>query len=335
MFENEPISQESQGLASVSEQARAAIRTVTMGAGMQRLTVQRQSAYMDLKNSGRLKAATVINFNPISLKVHDGHVPWRIPAGTDENKKGVKVPYGKLMYEASYFTVREPAFVPWIEDVKKPAADDENAAGIYKPVFLLPIELLNQFRIEYTDPSRNMTGGVLVIEGDIHSFTKSKGMIRVPKTLRLPDGTISYSSEEKSLTEELAACLDMQKTRCEFMIQQGDEYNQNEQERKNITPVHRAWYKFAMTMGWKTKEAAWMSATMEPEETCVGCGKGVPPTAAFFCECGRPFNPLAAFLAGENVPESYLFALQGTDLDKALGEMDRRAKIRAKFQPKA
>lgn len=338
MFENEPISQESQGIGHVSQAAREAIKQSTLGPAMQRLTMKMESAYIALKHSGQLKPATVINFNPIALKLHSQHVPWRIPAGTDANKKGIQVPYGGRTYEAAYFTVREPARVPWITDVKKPA-EEENASGEYDAKFILPIELMDAYRVEYTDPGKSGTGGVLVFEGDIHAFEKAfkkkdEGTIRIPRSQRLPDGTKAYYSEEASLLTELAACLDMQKLRCEFMIQQGDEYDQNEQERKNITPVHRAWYRFAMQLGWKVKEARWMSSTMEPEETCKGCGKGVPPTAAFFCDCGRPFNPYAAFMAGENVPESYLFALKDKELADVMKELERREAMRAKFRSK-
>lgn len=326
---------QSRSFNEVSAAAAAAVNEATQGAAMQQLTVRRKSAYIDLKHSGQLKPATVINFNPIPLAVHDGHVRWRIPAATDDAKKGVKIAYGNLTYEAAYFTVREPAFVPWITDVKKPAPEDENARGVYDAKFILPIELLDQYKREYTDPSRNMTGGVMVIEGDIHSLTKNKGTILIPKMVRKPDRSFSYFTEEADYKSELAACLDMQKSRCEFMIRQGDEYNQTEQERKNITPVHRAWYGFALKMGWKAKECAWMSSTLEPEDTCKGCGKGIPPGAAWFCECGRPYNPFAAFMAGEPVPESYLFALTEKELGQVKVEMERRAKIRATFEPKA
>ena len=321
--------EQSRSFADISQAAAVAVNEATQGAAMQQLTVKRKSAYIDLKHTGQLKPATVINFNPIALRVHDGHVRWRIPAATEENKKGVRVQYGKLTYEAAYFTVREPAFVPWITDVKKPAPEDENARGVYDARFIMPIELLDQYRREYTDPSRNLTGGVIVIEGDIHAFTKNKGTILIPDTVRKPDRSLTYFSKEANYQEVLAASLDMQKSRCEFMIQQGDEYDQNEQERKNITPVHRAWYSFAIKMGWKVKESRWMSSTMEPEDTCKGCGKGIPAVASWHCDCGRYYNPLAAFLAGEPVPESYLYALEGKDLDLVKAEMKKRAAIKA------
>ena len=131
--------------------------------------------------------------------------------------------------------------------------DDENAIAEYKPVWLAPIELMNQYKLEYANPSKNMMGGVLVLKGDIHAFEKSKGTIRIPKFERLADGRLSYFSEEVDLQKELAACFTIQKDRSMFMIRQGDEYNQDEQQRKNITGVHRAWDKFAIDMGWKNR----------------------------------------------------------------------------------
>ena len=76
-------------------------------------------------------------------------------------------------------------------------------------------------------------------------------------------------------------------------------------------------------------KSRWMSSTMEPEDTCKGCGKGIPAVASWHCDCGRYYNPLAAFLAGEPVPESYLYALEGKDLDLVKAEMKKRAAIKA------
>lgn len=319
----------------ISQAAQVAINERTQGVSMQRLTSQRKSSRIEYKHSGRDKPSTVINFNPIQLRVCDGNVPWPIPASIDKHKKGITLEYSGRSYQAAFFTVREPRFVAWPTDVKKPAVDDENAIAEYKPIWISPIELLNQYKLEYTDPSKNMTGGVIVIEGDIHAFTKSKGTIRIPKYEKLEDGRLSYFSEEVDIAREIAACLDLQKTRCTFMIQQGDEYNQDDQQRKNITPVHRIWAQYAIDMGWKQQAPPWMSATLESEETCKGCGKGKKRNDAWFCDCGRPYNAFAAFMSGENVPEAYILALKGKELDQAMTEFHRREAIKAQFKPKA
>ena len=334
MATNDVIPQEAQGIAQVAPEARAAVKEALLGPGMKRLTMQRQSAYIDLKNSGRLKPATIINFNPISLKVEDGHVPWRIPGCNDKLKKGITIEHDGRTYQAAYFTVREPSFVPWIRDVQKPSDEGENPNAEYDAKFILPIELADQYRIQYTSPAFLPMGGVIVLEGDIHSFTKAK-TIRVPKSSRLPDGTRSYFSEEADLLKELSATLDMQKAFCTFMLQQGDEYNQDDLNRKNITACHRIWAQFALDMGWKQVAPPWMNAQLDSEEACKGCGKGKSRSDAWFCACGRPYNPYAAFMAGENVPESYLFALKGKELEDVMKELNRREELRAKFRAKS
>jgi len=332
MLSNEPISQESQGIAQVAPEARAAVREALLGPGMKRLQLQRQSAYLDLKNSGRLKPATVINFNPVSLLVDDGHVPWRIPSAMDTAKKGLAVEYGGKRYQAAVFTVREPAFVPWIRDVRPPSDEGENPSSEYDAKFILPLELMDQYRLSYNDPvGQIQMGGVLVFEGDVHAFTKSK-TLHVPRFTTLPDRTRSYFSEEVDLQKELAAVLAMQKAYCQHMIQQGDEYNQDDAQRKNITPVHRLWARFAIDMGWKEVQPAWMNATLDSDEACQGCGKGKKRTDAWFCECGRPYNAYAAFMAGENVAESFLFALKGKELEDVLKELARREALKARFR---
>lgn len=318
---------------SFAGQAAVAANEIMQGVAMKRLTSQRKSSRIEYKHSGRDLPSTVINFNPVRLQVCDGNVPWAVPSCIDKEKKSITVPFGGKKYTASYFTVREPRFVPWLTDVKKPTADDENTISEYKPIWLQPIELLNQYKLEYTDPSKNMTGGVIVIEGDIHSFTKSKGTIRIPKYEKLEDGRLTYFSEEVDLEREVAATLELQKTRCTFMIQQGDEYNQDDQQRKNITPVHRIWAQFAIDMGWKQVAPPWMSAVLDSEETCKGCGKGRARSDAWACACGRFYNPLAAFLAGENVPEAYIYALSDSkDIAQAEAEMKRRMAAKARFE---
>lgn len=331
----EVIGKDTAGYREIAPEAKAAVKEALMGPGMRRLTQQRQSAYLDLKNSGRLRPATVVNFNPVSLKVDDGHVPWRIPAATDASAKRIEMQHGGKTYIASYFTVREPSFVPWIRDVRPPSDEGENPSSEFDAKFILPIEMMDQYRISYNDPAgQTLMGGVLVFEGDINAFTKGK-TIRVPKFSTLPDRTRSYFTVETDTLKATAATLEMQKEFCERNLQRGDEYKQDEQQAKNITTPMRMWAQFALDMGWKQTAPEWMNSKLESEVTCRACGKGRKRTDAHFCDCGRPYDPLAAFLDGENVPESYLFALKGKDLELAIEETSRREAVKAKFYPKA
>lgn len=323
------------GVEILAPEAKEMIKQTHLGPGMIKLQMQKKSAYIDLQNSGRLQPATIINFNPVSLLVDDGHVPWRIPAATDKVKKPFLVEYGGKKYQASVFTVREPAFVPWIRDVHKPSDEGENPTADYDAKFILPIELMDQYRISYCDSfGRIQMGGILCFQGDVHAFTKGN-TIRVPQFTTLPDRTRSYFAKETDSSKALAETLEMQKNYCTMIIQQADEYFQDDEQKKNITPIHRIWLKFALDMGWKQKTPDWMNSVLESEESCKGCGIGRTRTDAHFCKCGRPYNALASFMAGENIPESYLFALTGKDLETAMKELDRRETIKAKFRTKA
>lgn len=323
------------GLGAVSTEAQAKVKDVLLGASMQRLTLERRSAYLDLKQSGRLKPATVINFNPTRLGVDDGHVTWKVPGCSDIHKKSVKVLHGNKSYTGAYMTVVEPAFVPWIRDVNKPADEGENPSAVYDPKFILPIELMDQYRIQYTDSQFILMGGVLVFEGDIHSFISKGGevskTIRIPDFITLPDRKRSYSSKESNTGKELAALFKTQKEYCERICQQADTFNQTEEDAKNICAPHRIWGQFALDMGWKSTAPEWMNPKLDSEEACKGCGKGKKRNDAWRCDCGRYYNPLAAFLAGEDVPMAYIIALQGKDLELAKAEVQRRRKIEADF----
>lgn len=325
------------GVAQIAPEARAMIADICNGENMKRLSLQRKSAYEALEATGQIKPATVINFNPVRLMLHNGHVRWTIPACTDKSAKRIKIEYEGKTYVGAHMTVREPAFIPWIRDVKAPIDDSGNPVAEYDAKFILPLELVDQYNIEYNTPEKqNLTGGVLVFEGDVHTFTKAKNnVLRVPKFKTLSDRTRSYFAQEVDLDEVLKRTLDIQKVTCQSVIQRGDEYDQDETERKNITAPMRAWAQFSVDMGWKQNTPPWMNAMLDSEESCKGCGRGKKKTGAHFCECGRPFDPFKAFMAGENVPESYLFSLKGKELDTVLEELGKREALKAKFRPKA
>lgn len=329
---DEEIGKESTGFSVISADAKAAVAGAIDGPGMKALRLKRQSARIELQHSGRLKPATIINFNPVRLKVECGLINFSIPASTDKPKKGMTFTHADKKYEAAVVTVREPAMIPWLRDVKGPAMEDDNPITDYDVKWALPLELADNFRQTYNDISGINMGGVVVFEGDVHVFGKSK-TLRIAKFTTLPDRSRSYYSEEVDFNVLVAGVLAQQKEYCERMIQQGDEYNQsqNDIDAKNITSVHRIWARYAIDMGWKQEAPPWMNAKFDSEESCKGCGEPRKRTDAHFCKCGRPYNAFSAFMAGESVPESYLFALKEEELAKVAKEMKRRKDIRTKL----
>jgi hypothetical protein len=334
------MAEQSSGLGSIAPEARAMIAEMYNGENMKKLALQRVSAREALEAQGQIKPCTVINWNPVQLKLENAHAPWTIPPCTDKSAKTLKIEFEGKKYTGSYMTIREPAFVAWIRDVKKPTDDSGNPTAEYDAKFVLPLEIADQYHLEYnTSEKQNLMGGVLVFEGDVHAFKKALGAkaakILVPKYRTLSDRTRTYFAEEVDLVERLKLCLDTQKATCQSVIQKGDEYDQDDNERKNITSPMRAWAQFSLDMGWKQNAPPWMNAQLDSEESCKGCGRGKKKTGAHFCECGRPFNAYEAFMAGENVPESYLFALKGKELDQVMEELGKREALKAKFRPKA
>ena len=309
------------------------------GASMDTLSMQRQSSRIELEHSGRLKPCTIINFNPVPLKVEDGNIPWHVPACTDRLKKGIVVPFGGKKYEAAVVTLATARFVPWLREARASMEGAEDPRREFDTAYILPIEQGHQFRSLYALPEGQIgMGGVLVFEGDIHAFTRKERdkpqTLRIPAYATLPNKRRSYFSQEVDLLEEMREMLDMQKRYAERMIMQGDEYDQDALTRHNISGPHRTWAQFSLTMGWKEQAPSWMNAKFDSEVSCKGCGAPQKRSDAWFCQCGRPYNPYAAFMAGENVPESYIFALKGAELDDVLKEMARREELMAKLKAK-
>jgi hypothetical protein len=324
----EVISGDSTGYAVISKDAQAAILGAVEGPGMKALRLKRQSSRIELEHSGRLKPATIINFNPVRLKVECGLINFTVPSCKDKPRKGITYTHNGKKYEAAVITVREPAVIPWTRDVKAPRMEDENPSTDFDVKWALPIELADQFRANYNDINGINMGGVIVYEGDIHAFAKTK-TLRVPKYSTLPDRSRSYYSEETDFQSLVDSILSQQKIYTERMIQQGDEYDQSQNaiDRGNITPVHRIWAQYSLDMGWKQTTPRWLNSSLDTETSCKGCGAPVKRTDAFFCECGRPYNAYSAYMAGEHVPESYLAALKGKELEEVVKEMARRKKL--------
>ena len=103
--------------------------------------------------------------------------------------------------------------------------------------------------------------------------------------------------------------------------------------RKSINNVHIAWGYFAIEQGWKHKaELTWL-LSRDATEACIKCGAPRDSGTALFCKCGRPYDPFAAFMAGEDVPVSYLSGLPDEQLKAVKAEMRRRKNLFADDEP--
>ena len=147
-------------------------------------------------------------------------------------------------------------------------------------------------------------GGVVIFEGDLKQFgpeAKNHNVkLKVPDFIRLPNRTREYITKPKPFGECLDAALKTQRLYLNTQMQQAQSFWDNEDERKNITPIHRIWHQYEMDMGWRQTPAPWVTLSTENVEVCEGCGEGKKRVTAYFChKCARPYQPFEAYVAGE------------------------------------
>jgi hypothetical protein len=281
------------------------------GKSMRALKIEREALSMSLKAQGIAKPATILNFNPLMLRL-DGGVEFSVPTFRWEGypqKEIIPLKYKGKDYRATSLTIREPWLYPQITDVKK---EEDVEVGVYKMMACKQIEIAHSFLISYTfgSPNSSGMGGVVVFEGDRKSLNVKKKdpdtgqervVVKVPKYVTLPNKSREYFTEERWFDEVIKEALDMQQRYCQLQTQQAQSFwDQGEDHRGNITEVHRVWHQYEMDMGWRTNAAPWITLMHENAATCEGCGEPKKRATAFFChKCARPYEPMAAYMAGE------------------------------------
>ncbi|MGA7885230.1 MAG: hypothetical protein WCA44_05760 [Acidobacteriaceae bacterium] len=275
------------------------------GKAMRALKVEREALLMSLKATGLAQPATIINFNPVPLSL-DGGIGFKVPsivdeAVRDENRFHYK--HDGRSYRASVLTIKEPRVFPQIKDVK---VEEGVESGVYDMKACKQIEIAHCFLVAYTSgtPSSSGMGGVVVFEGDrrlLERTEKKRIQVRVPQFVRLPNKTREYITEAADFDDLVAECLTVQKRYSNGQTQQAQNYwDQGDEERKNITTVHRTWHQFEMDMGYRQTPAPWITLSTENAKTCAGCGEPQKRVDAYFChKCARPYEPFEAYKAGE------------------------------------
>jgi hypothetical protein len=308
------------------------------GKAMRALKVEREALLMSLKATGLAQPATILNFNPVPLSL-DGGIGFKVPSIVDEAVKDENRFHWKhegRNYRASVVTIKEPRVYPQIKDVK---VEEGVESGVYDMKACKQIEIASCFLVAYTQgtPSSSGMGGVVVFEGDRRVLEraedrKKRTSIRVPNFVRLPNRTREYITEEADLEEAITAALSTQRRYCNSQTQQAQNFwDQGDEERKNITVVHRIWHQFEMDMGWRQTVAPWVTLTNEAVETCPQCGNPKKRVDAFACwSCQRIYDPLTAYMAKE-IPVSHpaMERIQDADWPKVRKEEERRKALRS------
>ena len=305
------------------------------GKAMRALKIERESLVASLKATGQARPATILNFNPVALRL-DGGIGFKVPSVIDPVVKTEDMyicKYKGREYRATVLTVKEPIVFPWIKDVKK---EEDVEVGVYEPAACKQIEIVHNFLAAFTtgNPSSSGMGGVVVFQGDRQALDPGKGgeiKLKVPTFLRLPNKRREYFTEDKDFAEVLAASLDMQRLYCNAQTQQAQTYWDQEDQRGNITPIHRVWHQYEINMGWRQNPAPWITLQHDHQETCAGCGEAKKRVDAYFChKCSRVYDPLEAYMARE-IPITHpaMERIADKDWPKVNAEEGRRLKIRA------
>jgi hypothetical protein len=278
---------------------------MTNGKEMRRLIVEREALLVSLRATGLAQPATILNFNPVPLRLDDA-IPFKVPSIIDEAvPEGDRFVYKHLgkEHKATVMPIRDPKTYTQIKDVKE---EDGVPSGMYDVKACKQIEIAHCFYVAYTLGMLGSAvgmGGVVVFQG-LPQLLEQRGnkrlTINVPDFIRLPNKTREYITQPKDFDECVARALKLQRLYCNRQTQEAQAYWDQEDQRGNITPVHRIWHQYEIDMGWREIPAPWVTLTNANPETCGGCGNAKKRAEAFFCwNCQRPYDPFKAYEAGE------------------------------------
>jgi len=278
---------------------------MTNGAEMRRCNVERQALLTSLKATGMAQPATILNFNPVALGL-DGGIGFKVPSILDDavpTEDRFTYKYDGREYRASVLTINEPKTYLQPKDVKE---TDGVPNAIYEVKACKQIEIAHNFFVAYTlgvlGSSVGM-GGVVIFEGGRRMLQRENTkrlVIRHPTYIALENRTREYITEPKDFDECVIKSLVLQKKYANFQTQEAQAHWDKEDQRGNITPVHRIWHQYEMDMGWRQTQAPWVTMTTESSVTCLGCGEPSKRVEAYFChKCARVYDPFAAYMAKE------------------------------------
>lgn len=309
---------------------------MTNGAEMRRVSVESQALLMSLKATGLAQPATILNFNPVALAL-DGGIGFKVPSIIDEVVKDddrFHYKYEGRTYKATVLTITDPKTYLQPKDVKEL---DGVPSAMYDVKACKQIEIAHCFYVAFTlGMLGNQTGmgGVVIFEGPRrtleHAEGKKKFEIRMPKYIPLPNKTREYTTEPRDFDECVADALKIQRRYCNLQTQQAQSYWDQEDQRGNVTPIHRIWHQYEMDMGWRQVAAPWVTMNNEPTVTCQGCGEPKKRVDAYFChKCARVYDPLVAYMAKE-IPASHIAMERIADAEwpKVRKEEERRKALR-------
>lgn len=304
---------------------------------LQKLTYKRDDRW-----EGPCTPATVINLNPVPLRLQGELQRWSIPAaGKGEN---VDINFRGRTFRGSYLTIRSPHLYP-----SHTGTHNDKQSGVDMPavdyLHIPPIGLAHQFFSHYVEGASDAQymGGVVIFEGDIHTLDKkrmdrSRGQIWIPKKdITLEGyGDVVYVVEPEKLMDCVERTVTMQRNYADRKIAEGHSYatSQSDIIRNQLSDDHRTWHNFALSMGYIEEPLNWAvnrlkDTPMTQAIFCPDCKTRQSSPDQHFCtNCNAPFDALKSFLAGKAVSPDRLAVYEGEEWDAIVTETQRRkAKI--------
>ncbi len=295
------------------------------GAAMRAVAERIRSEHQRVQASGLLQPWTIVNFNPVEVGVECALIRFKIPAA-GKSQKSVTIAHGVRKCVGSYVTIREAIVRPKLRNVSRPEGADDPIAE-YEPLTILPVEQAFLFWQDYHNADNPM-GGVLCFEGDIHVLRRKADKLHVPSFVTLADRSRQYLGVEIPLVEAIEDVMRMQRAYCDFTLSSAHSMANDEEQARNITNIHRTWADFALRLGWIQQIPEWVFASTDQRDICPACGAAKKHPSALKCQgCGRPYDAFAAYMAGEDVPLSYLVTLPEEKLKQIRDEQVRRKKV--------
>lgn len=328
---------------SLNENPQVLQRATAMrdGRAMRQLREERDSQLEELRESGQLHPATIVNFNPVKIATEFGSRSYPVPKCDDPHRPSdmtIELEFGGRKYVGSYLTVRDPFLFPWIRGTKRDDGTGDDI-GDHMIRYVLPIGIARSMFDDYNSSTQQLApmGGILIYKGDRHLLKRNPDTIEVPEFKPLPNKQKTYLTKERSLQEVLSQIFTQQRRYFDIVVRQARGFHADENQRKDITDaVHVAWGEYGVKQGWIPEPEDWMKqSTLIDHAKCQHCSAIRKDLSAWKCaQCGGPFDAFRSFMAGLPVDKQWLFSLPEDKIAEVKKEMKRRDALFGDDEPK-
>lgn len=289
---------------------------------------------------------TVINFNPVPVSLVIEGTPKTIPIAGKGNV--ITIGFRGRKFVGSYMLLDSP----YIWGAHTGTQNDSKAGGDMPKIefsYIPPAGLAHNFYEHFVSGANDAQGmgGIVVFEGDVHGLVREmkvngdEARIWVPRKELTLDGMgdAVFTVEMKQLSEVMEESVNMQALYSDKQISEGHSYSTSQADaiRNMLSNYHRTWHNFSLAMGYIDKALPWAVERMNNSPKtqavlCPNCQQRQATPEQWFCpNCNSAFDPLAAYLAGKNVPPADLTNYEGEEWDAIVAESKRRSAKMAIF----